>query len=858
MNWSPTRNSRIARCWALLAAVCLSLALPALAVTPTIVGGNGQMLALRADGTLWKWGGASSTDITTLRLFPEKIPGISGVAAVGVGTAHTVALLANGEVWTWGDNSQGQLGDGTLDAHTSPAKVAGLGEVVAIAVNGASNYAVKKDGTVWTWGANSNGELGMAESASVTIPSKIAGLADVIGIAACNGCAAAQTRDGGVWTWGANFSWQLGDGDSKQTPHWQPARIAISGVKRLIGGGHFFYAERNDGSVWAWGSNEWGQLADGTKADIRVPGPVSSLQGYTNITAGGGQAAGVAPDGGVRIWGTFPVYPYAMSSTIEKPTVIAGAPTRPSALIAGFSVQAALAADGTIWVWSGGTGSSYYSRPYPRKIANLANIAEISAGSAHSLALTKDGSVYAWGGNYGGQLGTGGKNDVYAPTKLSGLKATAVAACAEHNLVLNDAGEVLAWGVNNYGQLGDGTTTQNAVPTRISALSGMAALACGDSHSVALGRDGQVWEWGLLWSDSSSAVETATTPRLVAGLANIRAIAARANFTLALDADGAVYVWEHALDWGGMEGANRHRTPAMKMTGATRIAAGAVSAYAKSTDGRWYGWGANASNQFGLGKEPAVIDVPTPSGFGADVSEVVANGGSFSVNRIRSYAEEALGLTSSGTIIGLGSLSSVDLLKTGDKDFWTRNTPVVVNSLSGIRRLALGPGHTLALDANGEVWSWGGSSYGKLGEAPLDASQPTIVLDNDYATPFNLLTGRSFSAAATASGGNDALTLRATLTVADSDQGKPGKLYAAYQLPNGILFFQTAKGWVQFDGKAIPYLSETTLSEHNFTLWPGSAAGSLAGATFYVGYGQSEADLLDNRKYQAVHSVAPR
>lgn len=853
MNLLHTPNSRITWWRGLLAGVCLSIALPAPAATPTIVGNTSQMLALRADGTLWKWGGYRAG---WPRLFPEKIPGISGVAAMGVGTAHTVALLDNGEVWTWGENSQGQLGDGTLDARSTPAKAPGLGEVVAIAVNGASNYAVKKDGTVWAWGANSYGELGMAESANVATPTQITGLADVVGIAACNGCAAALTRDGAVWTWGNNTSGQLGDG--MQTWRRQPARIAISGVKRLIGGGEFFFAERNDGSVWAWGSNSWGQLGDGSTTDRLAPAAVSALQGYTNIAVGYGQAVGVAPDGGVRIWGQFPVFPYAMSSAIEKPTVIAGAPTRPSALIVGSNVQAALATDGTIWVWSGGTGSYYYSRPYPRKIANLANVAEVSAGSAHSLALAKDGSVYAWGGNYGGQLGTGGKNDVYAPIKLSGLKATAIVACADHSLALNEAGEVLAWGSNAYGQLGDGTTTQNPVPSRISGLNGVAALACGDYHSVALGKDGQVSEWGLLWSDNTNTRDTATTPRAVAGLAKIQAIAARANFTLALDADGAVYAWEHASDRRGMEGANPHRTPTMKMNGATRIAAGAVSAYAKSTDGRWYGWGVNASNQFGLGKEPAVIDAPTPSGFGADVSEIVVNGGSSSVNRITSYWEQALGLTGSGAIIGLGNVSSMDLLKTGDNDYWTRNTPVAVNNLSGIRRLALGPRHTLALDANGEVWSWGDSSNGKLGEAPLDASQPTMVLENDYATPFNLLTKRTFSAAATASGGADALSLRATLTVAESDQGKTGKLYAAYQLPNGILYFQTAMGWEQYDGKAIPALSETTLGEHSFVLWPGTAAGSLAGAQFYVGYGQSEADLLDNRKYQAVYGVTSR
>ena len=108
--------------------------------------------------------------------------------------------------------------------------------------------------------------------------------------------------------------------------------------------------------------------------------------------------------------------------------------------------------------------------------------------------------LYSWGNNQDGQLGIGNTTNSTTPVKVqlpSGVSATAVAAGAGHSLAAGSDGKLYAWGLNANGELGNGTTTPSSTPIVVSMPAGVTATAvsAGAGHSVALGSDGNVYDW---------------------------------------------------------------------------------------------------------------------------------------------------------------------------------------------------------------------------------------------------------------------------------------------------------------------------------------------------------------------------
>ena len=142
--------------------------------------------------------------------------------AIAAGDYHTLAVGENGEVWAWGRNASGQLGVGTgtsgTEASSTPVKVSSmLTDVVAVAAGSEHSLALKRDGTIFGWGHNSKGQLGNGETKDVNItPKQVPGLTNIMEIAAGNNHTLALKQDRTtIWAWGSNAYGQLGDGAKK-------------------------------------------------------------------------------------------------------------------------------------------------------------------------------------------------------------------------------------------------------------------------------------------------------------------------------------------------------------------------------------------------------------------------------------------------------------------------------------------------------------------------------------------------------------------------------------------------------------------------------------------------------------------
>jgi alpha-tubulin suppressor-like RCC1 family protein len=259
----------------------------AVAGVGSIAVGPAHSLAVLLHGEVWGWGyngegqiGGSTGAVET----PRVISGVSGVTAACAGGTHSLFRLSNGTVVGLGSNAFGQLGDGTTTpAPNTPVAVSGLQNVVAISCGHEYSMALMSDRTVRAWGRNSAGQLGDNTKLDRATPVPVVGLTNVIAIAAGENHSLALRSDGSVWAWGQNGVGELGD-DTIQERLVPVPTLANTNYRAIAASGSTSMALRNDGVVFVWGTNESGQLANGTlSGNSSTPLQVAGLTDVAEI-----------------------------------------------------------------------------------------------------------------------------------------------------------------------------------------------------------------------------------------------------------------------------------------------------------------------------------------------------------------------------------------------------------------------------------------------------------------------------------------------------------------------------------------------------------------------------------------------
>ncbi len=275
-----------------------------------IAAGDGHSLALLSNGTVKAWGfnndGQLGDGTNTSRNTPVTVTGLTGVRAIAAGGRHSLALLSNGTVKAWGFGGDGQLGDGSNTNRNTPVQVCAPGQtapctrfltgVRAIAAGDAYSLALLSNGTVKAWGFNNDGELGDGSNIDRNTPVTVTGLTGVRAIAAGGFHGLALLSNGTVKAWGSNNGGQLGDGSN--TNRNTPVRVCAPGqtapctrflddvVAIAAGGGHSL-ALLSNRTLKAWGSDNRGQLGDGSNTNRNTPVTIrTGLPRITEIVAG--------------------------------------------------------------------------------------------------------------------------------------------------------------------------------------------------------------------------------------------------------------------------------------------------------------------------------------------------------------------------------------------------------------------------------------------------------------------------------------------------------------------------------------------------------------------------------------------
>ncbi|MFH2007134.1 MAG: protein kinase [bacterium] len=373
---------------------------------------------------------------------------------------------------------------------------------------------------------------------------------------------------------GALYYFVAAKGSKKSTSaQTLPFRLLSSKARHTCG------LERDQGTVWCWGRNNYGQLGTGDTQTRRKPARVGSLKAVSAVAAGGRHSCALEQNGKVWCWGR--------NNTGQL-----------------------------------GDGSKK-NRHAPVLVAGIGPAAALDVGSHHSCALLRDGSVWCWGDNRYGQLGNGARDPGKTrPVRVAGLrKAAQLAVGGFHACAVDTEGHVWCWGRNDVGQLGIGSTEAQPSPKQLTKLSAVKSITAAGAHTCGVDAKGGAWCWG----NNASGQLGDTTSRLrfepvkVVGLSAVSTLSAGGGYlgghTCATDTRGNLYCWGNNLSGqlGHREPADAHQKPQrLERIGGivARVEAGGRHTCAILQSGEVRCWGRNTDGQLGDG---TLNDRPYPT-----------------------------------------------------------------------------------------------------------------------------------------------------------------------------------------------------------------------------------------------------
>ncbi|RMA47257.1 hypothetical protein CI603_01220, partial [Bifidobacterium sp. wkB338] len=692
-----------------------------------VSAGNDYSLAVGSDGNIYSWG-----DNTTDQLgrdtskAPANRPGIvipptTGIrfTQVSAGAWHALALDENGNIYSWGSNTKGALG---RDTSTTPENRPGIVtspttgiRFTQVSAGTFFSLAIDSDGNLYSWGSNGDGRLGRTPSS--TTPADRPGIVDPPdGVTSFTQASAGKLfsiaigSDGNLYSWGNNDSGQLGR-DTSTTPENKPGKVSIpesdQNIIQASAGQSYCLAIDSHGNLYSWGNNDSGQLGrDASSIPGKKPGklpPPTERVSFAQASAGVASSLAMGSDGNLYSWGNNDSGQLGRDTTKSSATKagVVGFPEKPKPTRVSFGDKAgANLTANTDGTWNVTTPA------HPEEQVDVA-ISWTMNGQQPDTHLD-----YTYINSYTVTFDSAGGQQTPGQQQITiGKQATRPTTDPAKDGFLFDG-----WFIKDTDGKSDVAYDFSQPVT-------------GDITLVAHWSPASTGGWSIS-PDKGNAMggqqATITPPRLSRGIRfnQVSAGTAISGFSVGVASDGNAYAWGDNED--GQLGQDPDKTPTQNTPVRvplpdgvdsgftyTQVAAGGAHVVAIGSDQIVYAWGANDQGQLGNGNKDTKNHPKPQPVKGAD-------GQPFKAVQISAGSSDSAAIDPQGRVYTWGS-EHYAAYSCGT----ARPTPTLAKdpngSGQGLHAVQVSAKYSfiMALDADGNVYTWGYNNYGQLGNGTI-------------------------------------------------------------------------------------------------------------------------------------------
>ena len=316
-----------------------------------------------------------------------------------------------------------------------------------------------------------------------------------------------------MWAIGKNQYGQLGQNQAEAGLNGASSPVQIPGATwktfRRSSNGQDVAAIKTDGTLWTWGSNNYGQLGQNIQGDnlsspTQVPGTWTPFNNSQNAFSGGGCNKIVKTDGTLWTWGNSFYGALGHNDNVKRSSPVqVGSDTTWSSVVGDRISTLALKTDGTLWSFGqneyGELGdNSKTDRSSPTQIPGTTwAILGRSQGTSNG-AIKTDGTLWVWGRNQTGVLGLNNQTEYSSPKQIPGTTWANIAFSEQiQAMATKTDGTLWMWGTGGFGGTGHNNTTQYSSPKQIPGTTwDTENFKTTNYHSHALKTDGTLWSWG--------------------------------------------------------------------------------------------------------------------------------------------------------------------------------------------------------------------------------------------------------------------------------------------------------------------------------------------------------------------------
>ena len=695
-------------------------------------------LAIRTDGALFTWGDNTYGQLGLNDLVHRSSPvqvGTSSWTAISAGFSVVAAIRSDGALFTWGEDSSGSLGNNLNGSRRSSPVQIGTSSWIAVAARSDVMAAIRSDNMLFTWGFGFWSGIGDGTTVNKSSPIQI-GTSSWTAVSIDTFHNLALRVDGGLFVWGINANNFTSVGANSGSP----MQLGTSSWTAIHAGFRSTFAIRIDGALYSSGDQLTGitgrprQYISGNYTLENV-----GFLSWTAVNSIGGAFA-IAPNGTLWAWGPNDFGLLGTGDSIYPSPMQVGSRSW-NFVDTGNQISAGITSDGSLWTWGNnkwgqdeaGSSTNGHGRLGHNNTIDASSPTQVgrkswksvSTETANVIALDSNNILFAWGNR---RWKTGEGVDTWPPQRspvnvntLSLANSnfitrswSAISSRGDHNLAIDMTSKLYAWGRNQYGQLGLNSTDSQNSTTQIGSSSWTQVFTGGET-SMAIRSDGTLFSWGRNDYAQYGDNRTWITSPIKIGTSSWTTVHAGDFGDVAIRRDGMLFTWG-PNDFGqiGDRSLDYKSSPVQIGTSSWTAIAGSISKYAIRLDGLLFYWGSSIIDSFG-----SIITSPVQ--LGNNVWR------SISVSSISPHA-----LAVSGENFGLYAWGYGTQGRLGLGNITNQFSPVQVGT-SSWNAVSAGDSHSVATRSDGRLFTWGNNSFGQLGDATVtNKSSPVPIGTNSW------------------------------------------------------------------------------------------------------------------------------